>query len=111
MNEKMQKGKIYLFINVFMLIMVILSLVISIGLSGDTKYLMRVFFRGLFGLLILFNSMYLILTNRWSFLTINASKKKRLICGIVLGIVGLICIITSLLGYGLNGDPRILLWK
>ena len=112
MNEKIEgKRKIYIFVNVFMLILVILFLVISIGLSGDSKYIMRVLFRGFLGLLILINSLYLLLTNGWSFLTIKASKKERLICGILLGVAGLICIITSLLGYGLNGDPRILLWK
>ncbi len=55
--------------------------------------------------------MYLLLSDGRSFLTIKASKKERLIGGILLGIFGLICVITSLLGYGLNGDPRIMLWK
>ena len=110
MNEKMKKSKIYLFMNVFLFIMLILILVISIGLSGNTKYLLRVIFRGFLGLLMIYNSIYLLLTNGWSFLTIKASKKERLIFGILLGIVGLICVITSLLGYGLNGNPRIMLW-
>ena len=110
MNEKMKKNKVYLFVNVFVFIMLILILAISIGISGDAKYWMRVIFRGSLGLLLLFNSMYLILTNGWSFLTIKSSKKERLIGGIIIGIVGLICVITSLLGYGLNGDPRIMLW-
>ena len=104
-------SKIYLFINVFVFIMLILVLVISIGVSGDAKYLMRVYFRGFLGLLLLYNSMYLLLSDGRSFLTIKASKKERLIGGILLGIFGLICVITSLLGYGLNGDPRIMLWK
>lgn len=112
MNERIErKRKFYVSLNVFIFIWALMFLLVSFGSSGDFKFMLRVFFRGLLGLLILYNSMYLLLTNQWSFLTIKASKKERLIGGIVLGITGLICVITSLLGYGLNGDPRVMLWK
>lgn len=112
MNDTInKKKKFYMFVNIFLLVLVILLVVISFGLQGDSKYKMRVLFRGFLGILILYNSAYLLFTNNWSFITKKNSKKERLAAGVLLGFVGLFGVVTAILGYGLNGDPRVILWR
>jgi len=77
----------------------------------DFSLFCRVISRGIFGLLLLYNAIYLIFTSKWSFLWISATSKQRLICGVLLGLVGLVEVVTAFLGYGTNGDPRLIWWK
>lgn len=92
---------------------ILLELVSIIALqdNDDTKLLLRVIARGIFGLLMFYNSLHLLFTNAGSILGKNLTLKQRRLSGILIGIVGLIMIVTAFLGYGTNGDPRYYWWK
>lgn len=77
----------------------------------NDRLLLRVASRGLFGVLLIYDSVYLIFTNKWSFLSINISRKQRIFSGFMLGMVGIIMLITAFLGFGINGDPRLFWWR
>lgn len=108
------KSPVYIAINIILLLLFIVGEILGLTLlnnDGDLTLLIRVISRGILGLLMVYNSLYLLLTSRWSFLTVNATPKQRLLCGAALGIVGLWGLITTILGYGTNGDPRLIWWK
>lgn len=113
-KDILKDNAIYILSNI---LVVLLFLIVEIlgytifGNNGNTTLLFSVIARVLFGGLIIFNAIYLIFTSKWSFLCINATPKKRLIFGILLGLVGLFGLITALLGYGTNGDPRLIWWN
>lgn len=115
MEKKSEKKNLsYIVVNVVIVIVfVVFEILSSTILSSPEHYklLCRVIARGLLGTLFIYNSLYLLLTSKWSFLCTNATPKQRLICGIVLGLGGLVGLITAILGYGTNGDPRFIWWK
>lgn len=115
MVSKDVKGNLgYVVINIVVIILFIVCEVISCTILSSPehyKLLCRVIARGLLGLLLIYNSLYLLFTSKWSFLCLKSTPKQRLICGIVLGLAGLIGLITAILGYGTNGDPRFIWWK
>jgi hypothetical protein len=71
----------------------------------------RVLSRGVLGFLVTYNGCYLTFTKHWSFLCRNATNKRRRVCGIILLIVGFIAVVTALMGFGSNGDPRLKWWE
>lgn len=79
--------------------------------AGDTKLLFRVLSRGVFGVCCIYNSLYELFTTKWSFLCLNATPKQRRFSGILLGIVGLLTVLTAIMGYGTNGGPVLTWWE
>jgi Na+-driven multidrug efflux pump len=107
-------NRIYTSINIIGAILFILFEILSMTIfnnGSEFKLLLRVLSRGVLSVLFIFNACYLLLTNRWSFLSIGITHKKRIFIGTLIGLVGLGLFITALLGYGTNGDPRLLWWK
>lgn len=82
-------------------------LIIFIIVLPQEKVLLGVIFRGLLSLLLIYNSLYLIFTDKPSFITRKEPEKNRRIGGVILLVVGLFAFITVLMGYGLNGYPPI----
>ena len=104
---------LYITINIISIVLYIISLGLSYTVFrnvGDIKLLCRVISRGILCLLIIYNSLYLLFTPKWSFLCLKCSPKRRLIVGIVLGFAGLMGLVTAILGYGINGDPTFIWW-
>ncbi len=97
----------------FVVLFILLELVgVIIDFNRDeTRLLIRVIARGVFGILILYNSAHLLFTKNPSFIDSSGSTKKRIFVGILLGFVGLITVITAFLGYGVNGDPVLRWWE
>lgn len=113
-EEGKKPGKIYLMINIILVILFVALEVLSITYLNnplETKLLARVIARGCMGLLALYNSIYMFFSENSFLLRKNISQKQRVISGILLGIVGFIMILTAFLGYGTNGDPRLIWWK
>ncbi|HWT73579.1 MAG TPA: hypothetical protein VN258_02515 [Mobilitalea sp.] len=111
-DKKSDKGNIIINIIMFCLFVLIDLLSYTVFYdTGNAKYFFRMIARGIFGALLFYDSMFLLLTTRQSFLCKNATVSKRKLCGILIGIVGAIMIITAFLGYGRNGDPRYIWWE
>ncbi|MDF2537397.1 MAG: hypothetical protein K0S76_418 [Herbinix sp.] len=111
-NKKISRT--FILINVLMGIIVLAMGVLSIITPSDpikTKLLIRVLLRGMISLLTLYNSIYLLFTKKYTPLAKDVSTKQRYFAGILLGIVGLIMLLTAFLGYGINGDPRLIWWE
>lgn len=86
-------------------ICIILS--VSLFIFSNEKVLLGVLLRGVFSLLIIFNAIYLIFTDRPSFIIRLGQEKYRKLSGVLLLIVGLLGFVTFLMGYGINGYPRL----
>lgn len=101
-------NKLYILLNIVMgLFCIILTLILFI--FSNQKILVGVVIRGTISLIVIFNSIYLLFTNQKSFLISKGKEKQRKLIGIILLVVGLAMLITALMGYGINGYPR--LWK
>ena len=115
MKEQNEKGKsIYISINIIIAVIFVVLEILGLTIFNDNfdnSLLCRVMSRGTLGLIIIYNSLYLLITSKWSFICLKSSKKQRIFCGVVLGLVGAGLLITALLGYGTNGDPRLIWWK
>jgi UPF0716 family protein affecting phage T7 exclusion len=104
----------YIVINILSVILfIVLELIgiIAFQDGDETKLAFRVIARGVFGILLLYNSGYMLFTKKPTFLNSNGSPKQRLLATILIGIVGLVMVITALLGYGTNGDPVYRWWE
>lgn len=101
-------NKLYNILNIVMALLCLLFTII-IFIFTNQKILVGVLLRGVIALTIIFNSIYLLLTNQKSFLIHKGEEKRRRLIGMVLLIVGLGMFITALMGYGINDYPR--LWK
>lgn len=114
MKKQSNGKKTSLVINIVMIAVIVLLDVLSTVLFGhenENRYLLRIISRGVMGVLLVYDSIYLLMADRWTLFSIKASSKQRLIGAILIGIVGIGCVITAFLGYGINGDPRYNLWK
>ena len=108
MDKQIEGKKMHITINVLMTVVMIVLVVLSTILFGhedENRYALRVITRGVLGILLIYDALYLLLTDKWSFLSMKASRKQRLFGGVLIGIVGFGCVITTFLGYGINGDP------
>lgn len=85
-------------------------LVILIFVVPQEKVLLGVFLRGAFSFLIIYNALYLALSDKPSFIIRKGKEKHRKLYGVLLLIVGLFVFITFLMGYGVNGYP-LLDWR
>jgi small-conductance mechanosensitive channel len=115
-EQKRKASKVYLVINIILITLFVALEILSLTLLRnplETKLLARVISRGVFGIAILYNSAYLLLTKKYSPLLKASEQKKnqRVIIGILLGIVGFGMVLTAFLGYGTNGDPRLIWWE
>lgn len=111
--KEVNKNPIYIVIHVIALVLFLLCEIASYTIfhnPENIRLLFRVIARGLLGVMCVYNAFYLLCTTQWSFLCKKATLKKRRIYGVILGIVGLLTIITAFLGYGTNGDPRLIWW-
>lgn len=115
MNEKrlrkLDQNSIFLIILVIIII-VLETLSCTIYRTPiETRLLLRVISRGVFGILAFDISFLYLFTSNQSFFTKNKTASQRKIGGILVGFIGIILIVTALLGYGTNGDPRLIWWK
>lgn len=113
-RDAVKKNNRIIAINVIAIILFIVCEFLSYTILSNPEYLRllcRVISRGIFGLWCIYNALYLLFTSKWSFLCLNSTPKQRLICGVILGLLGLLGLITALLGYGTNGDPRLIWWE
>ena len=116
MKEEHRKKKLdtCTVINLIAAIIFFILIMLSITLLKDpleNKLICRVLARGIFGLLVLYNAGYLLFTKGTAFIWHRMNEKQRLIGGIAIGIIGLILVVTAILGYGVNGDPVLTWWK
>lgn len=105
----MKKYNYYNIINAIGLGICVLFIIVVFALE-DQKQLFGVLLRGAFGLLMIYNGCYLLLTKGASFLAKNNTANNRRIMGLLLLLTGLIGLVTAAMGYGLNGYP-LLDWK
>lgn len=113
-TKKEGKVSIIVMISIILFLLIVILEVLSSTLFSEpqtSKLLCRMISRGLFGILFLYHSIYLMFTNKQYFLSKNLTGKHRRLCGFLICIVSLGLIITAFLGYGTNGDPRYLWWK
>lgn len=107
--EKPKRSSAHIAVNVALVVAFALSIAFSCmpgaGIA-DKRLFLRVLARGALGLLLVYDSLYLLFTSKWSFLCINATIKQRRVAGVLLGLIGMYGLITAILGYGMNGDPR-----
>lgn len=100
----MKLNKSYCLINIVGAVICVMLITMTY-VFGEQKILISVLFRGVFSLLILFNSIYLIFTDKPSFLIRKRQEKHRKLFGIILLVVGIATFVTVLMGYGINGYP------
>ena len=105
----MELNKSYKVINIIG-VAVCAILITMIFLINEQKVLVGVLFRGAIMLLIIYNSLYTIFTDKPSFIIKKGQEKHRKRIGIILLVVGIAGFITVLMGYGINGYP-LLDWK
>lgn len=105
----MKKYSLYNVINIIGISICIIFMVLTFGLK-DQKVLFGVLLRGAFGLLMIYNAIYVLFTSGVSFLIKKGQEKHRRLLGVLLLIAGLIGFITAVMGYGINGYP-LLDWK
>ncbi|MFZ5353515.1 MAG: hypothetical protein ACOZCL_12455 [Bacillota bacterium] len=84
---------------------VCILLTVLIFVLQEHKVLIGVLFRGVISILILYNSLYLLFTNKPSFIARNIVVKDRRLAGILLFAVGMLGLVTAIMGYGINGFP------
>jgi formate-dependent nitrite reductase membrane component NrfD len=104
----------YIVINIlFILLFIVLELIGIFAYTdgSETRLAFRVIGRGVLGVLLVFNSSFMLITRKTTFLNSKVSPKQRLLSSVLLGIVGLGMIITALMGYGINGDPILKWWE
>jgi tryptophan-rich sensory protein len=114
MNVRRKMYSINTLISVILITLFILMNILSYTIFSDTsetKLLFRMMARGIFGLALIYNSIYLLITDKQSFLVRNSTPMQRKLCGTLIGLVGIGMVLTALLGYGINGDPRFIWWK
>jgi uncharacterized membrane protein YfcA len=105
----MKKYSFYNVINIIGISICIIFLVLTFGLK-DQKILFGVLLRGSFGLLMIYNAIYLLFTNGATLLVKKGQEKHRRLLGILILITGLMGFVTAVMGYGINGYP-LLDWK
>jgi len=105
----MKKYKSYNVVNIAG-ISICMIFVLLIFVWEEQKVLFGVLLRGAFGLLMLYNGIYLLFTKGESALVKSASVSNRRLMGLILSLTGMIAFITAVMGYGLNGYPA-LDWK
>lgn len=105
----MKKQSIYNVINIIGISICMIFVLLIFALE-DQKVLFGVLLRGAFGLLMIYNGIYLLFTKGASVLVKSASTSNRRILGMILLLTGLMAFITAVMGYGLNGYPA-LDWK
>lgn len=113
MDEDRKNIKLMTTINVCFVVLFLLLDILSYSIAeiGDLNFLLRVFSRGVFGIMLLTNAVYLLLPPKPTYYTVDMKHQHRIFCGISLGIVGLVMLITAALGYGTNGDPVLKWWQ
>lgn len=107
-------SKSYIIMNIIFVVIFFVLEVIALLFFKDAyqfKLLFKVIARGEFGIMLLYNSYYHLFTAGQSILDPKQSKRQRLVTGILLAVVGFGMLITALLGYGTNGDPRLYWWR
>lgn len=105
----MKKYSSYNIINIIGIALCLLLVILIFGFESQ-KVLFGVLLRGAFGLLMLYNGIYLLFTKGESALVKSSSKSNRMIMGFILLFTGLLAFVTAVMGYGLNGYPA-LDWK
>lgn len=101
-------NKLYNVLNIILALSCLL-IIAAFFIFSEQKVMIGVLFRGALALLVLFNALYLLFTNKKSFLVPKGREAIRKHNGMLLLIVGAAMFITALMGYGLNGYSR--LWK
>jgi uncharacterized membrane protein YfcA len=93
--------KLYSIINIAGAV-VCLLLIVLLFIFIEHKLLFGVLFRGSFSLLIIYNAVYLIFTDKPSFIIRKGREKHRKLEGIFLLFIGIFAFITALMGYGIS---------
>jgi len=102
----MKKFSLYNLLNIIA-IGVCMIFVLFIFAWEEQKVLFGVLLRGAFGLLMIYNGIYLLFTNGESALVKRASTGNRKIMGLILLLTGVIAFVTAAMGHGLNGYPAL----
>ncbi|NLC18053.1 MAG: hypothetical protein GX757_02335 [Clostridiales bacterium] len=105
----MKKQSLYNVINIIGIGICMIFVLLIFALE-EQKILFGVLLRGAFGLLMIYNGIYLLFTKGESLLVKSGSAGNRKIIGMILMLTGLLAFITAVMGYGLNGYPA-LDWK
>lgn len=79
--------------------------------TDDIKYLLRIFARGILGLLSAYHGFIMLFTSKIYYLTKGNTKRQRRFSGILLFLLGLGMISTAFMGYGMNGNDQYIWWK
>lgn len=98
-------AKLYKIINI-VLVLSFFVFFIFLFITPQNKVFLGVLQRFLLSALIIFNALYLVLTNEYTFLIKKGQENKRRLLGVILLIFGLGMLITAIMGYGINGYPR-----
>ncbi|MDF2540742.1 MAG: hypothetical protein K0S47_460 [Herbinix sp.] len=112
-EERRNKNYALIIVNCIAIALFIICEVISSTIYKDTellKLLFRVLSRGLLGINFIYSSYYILFSKKSSLLD-SRNQKARWVSGLLIGLVGIGMIITAILGYGVNGDPRLIWWK
>ncbi len=102
--SNMKRINIYYAINILGIIVCIV-LAVCLFVLIEHKVFIGVLFRAVFSLLIIYNAICTLVTNKTTFLIKKGQEKYRLLVGILLLLVGVGAFVTVILGYGINGYP------
>lgn len=86
-------------------ITVYIILFVLLFIFSEQKVFIGVLERLTLALMVIYNSLYLVLTNKPNFMYKDGAHKNRKLVGFLLLVVGLFGFITALMGYGINGYP------
>ncbi len=102
----------YLTVNlIWIVILVILSISSVLSTWRFGFAVLSILTRGIMGIGVIINGIYWMVSKNWPFRDKNLTTGKKQFGGILLIVVGLIGVITALMGYGFNGNPRFLWWE
>ena len=114
MDWKKLEGQKGIFIaSMVMLALFLIAEVLSYAVFGgtdDIKYLLRMFARGILGVLATYHGFIMLFTKKIYYLTKGNTVGQRRFSGTVLLILGIGMILTAFAGFGMNGDPRYIWW-
>lgn len=113
-GRKLEDQKGILVVSAILLGTIIICGALSYTVFSDTvptKYALRIIARGTIGILAAYHGLLTCFRKKKYYLTSNTTPGQNRFAGIFLIILGIGMLITALLGYGVNGDPRYLWWQ
>ncbi len=112
--KKLEGQKGIFIISVAMIGSFLLAEFLSIAIFGDTsdiKYLLRIYARGILGVLAVYHGSIMLFTKKVYYLTKNNTRNQSRFAGVLLLLLGIGMVVTAIAGYGMNGDPRYIWWN